>query len=75
MLHAFDLLELDGNDLRVLPLSDRKKRLARLLGRGGSGSFSATTPANPGRFKSSGKAASYGTRGHRVERLSAPYRL
>jgi bifunctional non-homologous end joining protein LigD len=50
MLHAFDLLELDGNDLRVLPLSDRKKRLARLLGRGGSGSFSATTPANPGRF-------------------------
>jgi ATP-dependent DNA ligase len=74
MLHAFDLLELDGNDLRVLPLSDRKKRLARLLGRGGSGSFSATTPANPGRLNS-GKAASYGPRGHRVERPSAPYRL
>jgi bifunctional non-homologous end joining protein LigD len=29
---AFDLLELDGEDLRGLPLSDRKKRLARLLG-------------------------------------------
>ena len=33
MLYAFDLLELDGEDLRSLPLSDRKKRLAKLLGR------------------------------------------
>jgi bifunctional non-homologous end joining protein LigD len=33
MLYAFDLLELDGEDLRGLPLGDRKKRLARLLGR------------------------------------------
>jgi bifunctional non-homologous end joining protein LigD len=32
MLYAFDLLELDGEDLRGLPLADRKKRLARLLG-------------------------------------------
>jgi bifunctional non-homologous end joining protein LigD len=32
MLYAFDLLELDGVDLRGLPLLDRKKRLARLLG-------------------------------------------
>jgi hypothetical protein len=32
MLYAFDLLELDGEDLRGLPLSDRKRRLARLLG-------------------------------------------
>jgi bifunctional non-homologous end joining protein LigD len=32
MLYAFDLLELDGVDLRALPFSDRKKRLARLLG-------------------------------------------
>ena len=31
MLYAFDLLELDGEDLRSLPLSDRKKRLAKLL--------------------------------------------
>jgi hypothetical protein len=28
MLYAFDLLELDGEDLRALPLGDRKKRLA-----------------------------------------------
>jgi bifunctional non-homologous end joining protein LigD len=32
MLYAFDLLELDGEDFRSLPLGDRKKRLARLLG-------------------------------------------
>jgi bifunctional non-homologous end joining protein LigD len=28
-LYAFDLLELDGEDLRGLPLAERKKRLAR----------------------------------------------
>src|SRR6201985_494479 len=33
MLYAFDLLELAGEDLRGLPLGDRKKRLAKLLGR------------------------------------------
>jgi bifunctional non-homologous end joining protein LigD len=33
MLYAFDLLELDGEDLRALPLGDRKKRLPRLLGK------------------------------------------
>jgi ATP-dependent DNA ligase len=32
MLYAFDLLELDGEDLRNMPLGDRKKRLATLLG-------------------------------------------
>jgi bifunctional non-homologous end joining protein LigD len=31
MLYAFDLLELDGDNLRGMPLGDRKKRLARLL--------------------------------------------
>jgi bifunctional non-homologous end joining protein LigD len=33
ILRAFDLLELDGEDLRSLPLGQRKKRLARLLAR------------------------------------------
>jgi bifunctional non-homologous end joining protein LigD len=33
MLYAFDLPELDGEDLRALPLGDRKKRLARLVGK------------------------------------------
>jgi bifunctional non-homologous end joining protein LigD len=33
MPYAFDLLELDGEDLRGLPLVERKKRLAHLVGR------------------------------------------
>jgi hypothetical protein len=33
MLYAFDLLELDGEDLRSPPLGDRKKRLATLVGK------------------------------------------
>ena len=33
ILQAFDLLELDGEDLRPLPLGKRKDRLARLLAR------------------------------------------
>src|SRR6516164_9201837 len=33
MLYAFDLLELDGVDLRALPLGERKARLAKLLAR------------------------------------------
>jgi ATP-dependent DNA ligase len=33
ILQAFDLLELDGEDLRPLPLIQRKPRLARLLSR------------------------------------------
>jgi len=31
VLHAFDLLEFNGKDLRPLPLGDRKAKLARLL--------------------------------------------
>jgi bifunctional non-homologous end joining protein LigD len=34
---AFDLLALDGEDLRALPLEQRKERLAGLLGGGGAG--------------------------------------
>jgi ATP-dependent DNA ligase len=33
ILQAFDLLELDGEDSRPLPLGKRKKRLTRLLAR------------------------------------------
>jgi bifunctional non-homologous end joining protein LigD len=33
MLYAFDLLELDGADLRALPLGERKGRLVRLVDR------------------------------------------
>ena len=34
-LVAFDLIEIDGDDLRDLPLEHRKRRLATLLARGG----------------------------------------
>src|SRR5580704_5969621 len=37
ILQAFDLLELDGEDLRPLPLNQRKDRLARLLARAPAG--------------------------------------
>jgi bifunctional non-homologous end joining protein LigD len=33
MLFAFDLIEHDGDDLRDLPLIERKRRLKKLLGR------------------------------------------
>ena len=33
VLYAFDLIEHDGDDLRDLPLIERKRRLAKLLGR------------------------------------------
>jgi ATP-dependent DNA ligase len=44
MLYAFDLLEIDGEDLRPLPLFDRKWRLAKLIGRRrvGIGAFFAS---------------------------------
>ena len=33
VLYAFDLIEHDGDDLRALPLIERKRRLARLIGK------------------------------------------
>ena len=33
MLYAFDLIEYDGDDLRDLPLIERKRQLAKLIGR------------------------------------------
>jgi bifunctional non-homologous end joining protein LigD len=40
-LYAFDILALDGDDLRCLPLSMRKTNLARLLARRADGIFVA----------------------------------
>ena len=39
MLYAFEILALDGNDLRKLPLHLRKTNLARLLARRPEGIF------------------------------------
>ena len=33
MLYAFDLIEQDGDDLRDLPLIERKQRLKKLIGK------------------------------------------
>jgi ATP-dependent DNA ligase len=46
-LYAFDILALDGEDLRGLPLSMRKTNLARLLARRPDGIFAA--PLRAGR--------------------------
>jgi hypothetical protein len=43
ILHAFDLLELDGVDYRPLPLDKRKDGLANLLARARPGSRSTST--------------------------------
>jgi bifunctional non-homologous end joining protein LigD len=73
MLYAFDLLELDGEDLRALPLGDRKKRLARLLGRRRLGIVLSEHTTDDGAtiFR---QACKLGLEGIVSKRLSAPYR-
>jgi bifunctional non-homologous end joining protein LigD len=48
MLYAFNLLEFDGQDLRAVPLGDRKKRLAKLLARRRVGIVLSTHTAEDG---------------------------
>jgi bifunctional non-homologous end joining protein LigD len=73
MLYAFDLLELDGEDLRGLPLGDRKKRLARLLGKRRIGIVLSEHTDEDGAliFR---QACKLGLEGIVSKRLSAPYR-
>jgi bifunctional non-homologous end joining protein LigD len=73
MLYAFDLLELDGEDLRGMPLSDREKRLARLLGgrRLGIVLSDHTDEYGATIFR---QACRMGLEGIVSKRLSAPYR-
>jgi bifunctional non-homologous end joining protein LigD len=73
MLYASDLLELDGEDLRTLPLGDRKKRLARLVGRRRIGIVLSAHTADDGAtiFR---QACKLGLEGIVSKRLSAPYR-
>ena len=42
VLFAFDLIEHDGDDLRDLPLVDRKWRLKKLIGKPRNGAPSST---------------------------------
>ena len=73
MLYAFDLLELDGEDLRGLPLGDRKERLARLLGGRRLGIVLSDHTGEDGAtiFR---QACVMGLEGIVSKRLSAPYR-
>ncbi len=73
MLYAFDLLKLDGEDLRSLPLGDRKERLARLLGGRRLGIVLSDHTGEDGAtiFR---QACVMGLEGIVSKRLSAPYR-
>jgi bifunctional non-homologous end joining protein LigD len=73
MLYAFDLLELDGEDLRGLPLGDRKKRLARPVGRRRVGIVLSQHTDEDGAAIFH-QACKLGLEGIVSKRLSAPYR-
>jgi bifunctional non-homologous end joining protein LigD len=73
VLHAFDLLELNGKDLRPLPLGERKAKLGRLLARASAGIVFNEHTDDDGAvvFR---HACKLGLEGIVSKRLSAPYR-
>jgi ATP-dependent DNA ligase len=73
MLYAFDLLELDGEDLRHLPLVDRKKHLAKLVGKMRLGIVLSEHTEEDGALVFM-HACKLGLEGIVSKRLSAPYR-
>jgi bifunctional non-homologous end joining protein LigD len=73
-LYAFDILALDGEDLRALPLSLRKTNLARLLARRPNGIFVAPFEQGeigPDLFRA---ACDLGLEGLVSKRRDRPYR-
>ena len=71
--YAFDILALDGDDLRGLPLSMRKTNLARLLARPPDGIFIAPFEQGeigPDLFR---KACEFGLEGLVSKRKDRPY--
>jgi bifunctional non-homologous end joining protein LigD len=73
-LYAFDILALDGDDLRQLPLTMRKTNLARLLARRPDGIFVAPYEAGeigPDLFR---KACEFGLEGLVSKRRDRAYR-
>jgi bifunctional non-homologous end joining protein LigD len=73
MLYAFDLLELDGEDLREMPLGDRKKQLRRLVGKRRLGIVLSEHTDEDGALIFQ-QACKLGLEGIVSKRLSAPYR-
>jgi bifunctional non-homologous end joining protein LigD len=73
MLYAFDLLELNGEDMRGLPLGERKVRLERLLSRSRTGIvFNEHTDQDGATVFQ--HACKLGLEGIVSKKLSAPYR-
>jgi bifunctional non-homologous end joining protein LigD len=73
MLYAFDLLELNGEDMRPLPLRERKARLEKLLSRSRVGIvFNEHTDQDGAAVFQ--HACKMGLEGIVSKRLSAPYR-
>jgi bifunctional non-homologous end joining protein LigD len=70
---AFDLLELDGEDLRPMPLGKRKPRLARLLARAQAGIALNEHTDERGAVLFL-HARKIGLEGIASKRLTAPYR-
>lgn len=73
-LYAFDLLYLDGQDLRILELEERRQMLEQLIGRTSHGAirFSEEIDAEGERFLR--KACELGLEGVIAKRRDAPYR-
>jgi bifunctional non-homologous end joining protein LigD len=71
--YAFDLLELDGEDLRPLPLIERKARLAQLLRRSKAGILLNDHIAADGPAVFA-HACQLGAEGIVSKRINAPYR-
>jgi bifunctional non-homologous end joining protein LigD len=73
-LYAFDVLALDGDDLRKLPLSMRKGNLARLLARRPDGIFVAPFEAGDIGADLFRAACTFGLEGLVSKRRDRPYR-
>jgi bifunctional non-homologous end joining protein LigD len=72
VLYAFDLIELDGDDLRSLPIETRKATLASLLRRPGALRLSEHIAADGPRVFA--HACQLGAEGIVSKRLGSPYR-
>ena len=74
MLVAFDLIEHDGYDLRDLPLIERKRRLAKLIGKAKRRSIRFTEHLAGDGPTVFGRVCRLGLEGIVSKRMDAPYR-
>ena len=74
VLYAFDLIEHDGDDLRDLPLIERKRRLKKLLGRSTGLSFQYVAHLRGSGAAVFNHVCRMGLEGIVSKRTDAPYR-